>query len=220
VNPQLTPLLQSIVPLLRELDFGFALVGGLAVSVWTEPRFTRDLDFTISVESDDEAETAARHLITAGYHVAIELDNRRTGRLATLRHVPPGTLLHTDDDRNHHQLYIDLLFDHCGIEQETVRDALECEIAPAVFAPVARLPHLVAMKCLAAANPHRMQDRLDIVAMLRIASSTDIKHAQQFVKLIVQRGYSVDHPIEQLFDELLHLASSDDSDTHFTARQQ
>lgn len=33
-----------------------ALVGGLAVSVRTEPRFTRDVDLAVAVGSDEEAE--------------------------------------------------------------------------------------------------------------------------------------------------------------------
>ena len=36
----------------RPAGVGFALVGGLAVSARTEPRFTRDLDFAIAVADD------------------------------------------------------------------------------------------------------------------------------------------------------------------------
>ncbi|MGH9200833.1 MAG: hypothetical protein ACRD2A_06320 [Vicinamibacterales bacterium] len=40
----------------------FALVGGLAVSVRTEPRFTRDTDLVVAVQDDAEAEAVARGL--------------------------------------------------------------------------------------------------------------------------------------------------------------
>ena len=41
---------------LTELGARFALVGGLAVSAWGEPRYTRDVDLAVAVERDDEAE--------------------------------------------------------------------------------------------------------------------------------------------------------------------
>jgi hypothetical protein len=41
---------------LTEAGVAFALVGGLAVSVRTEPRFTRDADVAVAPESDREAE--------------------------------------------------------------------------------------------------------------------------------------------------------------------
>ena len=37
----------------------FALVGGVAVAARTEPRFTRDLDFAISVGTDQEADAVS-----------------------------------------------------------------------------------------------------------------------------------------------------------------
>ena len=49
--------LRLIVTELRANGVGFALVGGLAVSVRTEPRFTRDVDVAVAVGSDSEAES-------------------------------------------------------------------------------------------------------------------------------------------------------------------
>lgn len=40
----------------------FALVGGLAVSARTEPRFTRDADLAVALASDAEAEALIREL--------------------------------------------------------------------------------------------------------------------------------------------------------------
>lgn len=42
--------LRAIVADLRSQKAGFALVGGLAVSAWVEPRFTGDADLAISVD--------------------------------------------------------------------------------------------------------------------------------------------------------------------------
>lgn len=44
---------------LTELGARFALVGGLAVSAWGEPRYTRDVDLAVAVERDDEARAAS-----------------------------------------------------------------------------------------------------------------------------------------------------------------
>ena len=41
----------------------FALVGGLAVSVRTEPRLTRDLDFAVAVADDASVEDIVGHLL-------------------------------------------------------------------------------------------------------------------------------------------------------------
>jgi len=47
---------------LTEAHASFALVGGLAVSARTEPRFTRDADIAVAVASDAEAEGLTRDL--------------------------------------------------------------------------------------------------------------------------------------------------------------
>ena len=44
-----------------------ALVGGLAVSTRTEPRFTRDVDLAIAVGGDRDAERVASALTSRGY---------------------------------------------------------------------------------------------------------------------------------------------------------
>jgi hypothetical protein len=44
--------LRRIVGQLRELNREFALVGGLAVSVWADPRLTRDTDLVVADPSD------------------------------------------------------------------------------------------------------------------------------------------------------------------------
>lgn len=46
-----------------------ALVGGLAVSVRTEPRVTRDADIVVSVDPDVDAETLVGRFVRGGYHL-------------------------------------------------------------------------------------------------------------------------------------------------------
>ena len=53
-----------------------AVVGGLAVSVRVDPRFTRDVDLAVAVKSDKEAEQVIRALIQSGYHLRYEVSSR------------------------------------------------------------------------------------------------------------------------------------------------
>lgn len=55
---------------LAEHSGGFALVGGVAVSVRAEPRLTRDLDVAVAVSDDAEAEELVRSLVARGYEVS------------------------------------------------------------------------------------------------------------------------------------------------------
>lgn len=52
--------LVTLLARLAEHDARFAIVGGLAVSVRTEPRFTRDADVCVAVDDDREAEDLVR----------------------------------------------------------------------------------------------------------------------------------------------------------------
>jgi hypothetical protein len=60
----LETLLHRISLVLTNQQQAWALVGGLAVSVRTEPRFTRDVDLAVAVFDDNEAE-ALIHFITS-----------------------------------------------------------------------------------------------------------------------------------------------------------
>ena len=67
-----------------------ALVGGLAVSARTEPRFTRDVDLAIAIKGDAEAEALVRALIERGYRVFAVAEHETAKRMATARLVGPS----------------------------------------------------------------------------------------------------------------------------------
>ncbi len=67
-----------------------ALLGGLAVSAWTEPRFTRDVDLAVAVQSDSEAERMIHGLVQRGWRLLATVEQKASGRLATARLLPPG----------------------------------------------------------------------------------------------------------------------------------
>jgi hypothetical protein len=66
--------LSAVADDLRELNRPFALVGGLAVSLRADPRFTRDADLVVSVDSDAEAEMTINALLARGYSVLLSHD--------------------------------------------------------------------------------------------------------------------------------------------------
>jgi predicted nucleotidyltransferase len=176
-----TPLrdaLASIAAALGELRARFALVGGLAVSARTEPRFTRDIDIAVAVQRDEEAEALVHALRAAGYHSVAHLEQEATGRLATVRlQAASGAV-------------VDLLFASSGIEPEIVAGAEPLEVLPGVRLPVARLPELLALKVLARDDRSRPQDRADALAMLGAADARALDDTRQALALIAQRGYA------------------------------
>jgi hypothetical protein len=89
----------------------FALVGGLAVSVRAEVRFTRDVDIAVSVSDDEDAEELAFQLRGAGYAPVATVEHETRKRLSTIRLLSPQGVK------------VDLLFASSGIEDEIVTRA-------------------------------------------------------------------------------------------------
>jgi len=67
----------------------FAIVGGLAVSVRAEVRFTRDVDVAISVVDDQDAEALVYELRAAGYMPVASVEHETRKRLSTVRLLSP-----------------------------------------------------------------------------------------------------------------------------------
>jgi hypothetical protein len=177
----MTPLLLAVQSVLADLKHErLALVGGLAVSARAEPRFTRDVDLAVAVSGDREAEELIKGMLVRGYRVAAQVEQEATGRLATVRTIPPGgTVL------------CDLLFASSGIEPELVDHATPLALFEGCVAPVASVGHLIAVKLLAR-SPRRLQDDLDLDALARVASASDIEEARIAVELITARGFARD----------------------------
>ena len=92
----------------------FALIGGLAVSARTEPRFTRDADLAVAVADDAQAEALVRRLRTLDYRIESVVEQNAVGQLATVR------LIRSPSPR---APVVDLLFASSGIETELVTEA-------------------------------------------------------------------------------------------------
>lgn len=158
---------------LDDLGARFALVGGLAVSVWGEPRYTRDVDLAVGVDLDQEAERIVRELSARGYEIVTVIEQTRTDRLATAR-------LRRAADRS---VFIDLLFASSGIERELAAAAVRVDDVP-----VGSVGHLLALKVLSESE-RRLQDRLDIQQLAKVATDEDWRTAEAMVRLIKERGF-------------------------------
>ncbi|HMB79680.1 MAG TPA: nucleotidyl transferase AbiEii/AbiGii toxin family protein [Vicinamibacterales bacterium] len=159
----------------------WAVVGALAVSARTEPRFTRDIDIAVAVADDTDAETVVRSFSARHYTVFSLVEQDAAGRLATARlsGVSPG---------GEASVILDLLFASSGIEREVAREAELLTVLPGIDVPVARAGHLLAMKVLARSEA-RPQDAADIQALLKILDAEERARALEAARLIVARGF-------------------------------
>jgi predicted nucleotidyltransferase len=165
---------------LTEAHVSFALVGGLAVSARTEPRFTRDADLAVALASDAEAEALIHRLRARDYSIEAVVEQEAVGRLATVRLTRSSKL---------EAPVVDLLFASSGIEPEVVVEADPLELLPNFTIGVARTGHLIALKILSRDDVKRPQDLVDLRALLRVASSAELARARQLIALIAARGY-------------------------------
>jgi len=159
----------------------YALIGGLAVSARTEPRFTRDVDWAVAVQNDGEAESVVHGLVQAGYSILMTVEQDQTHRLATVRLLPPG--------EPPSGVVADLLFASSGIEPELVTAADAMEILPGLKLQVAKVGHLIALKVLSE-SLSRPQDTADLHALAAVADANDVQLARQALALIDARGFA------------------------------
>ncbi len=180
---------------LKTAKVEFAVVGALAVSIHTEPRFTRDADLAVSVKNDSEAESLIYQLQNQGYVAETTVEQEATSRLATVRLVSPG--------QTASGVVVDLLFASSGIEPEIVAAADPLEVFPGVTLPVARRGHLIALKTLSRDDRTRPHDVIDLRALLERASSDDLELARESLGLISARGYHRDRDLAVDLERLL-----------------
>lgn len=149
-----------------------ALIGGLAIAVRANPRFTDDVDFALSC-SDADAEALVRSFVRRGFTMDALLMTKSTNRIATVRLKPRGS-----------EVLVDLLFDFTGIESEIVGSATDAELRPGLVMRVATIPHLIAMKVLA----FRKKDMIDLESLFEVAGSADLALARKAIAAISRAG--------------------------------
>lgn len=176
----LADLLRVAAESLEAGGHGYALVGGLAVSALTDPRFTRDVDLAVAVADDGEAEQVVQELSATLRPLAVQ-EHETLQRLAMVR---LGSAIAGDE---HTTPVVDLLFAEAGIEPEIVAAAQPVDVFDGVTVPLAAVGHLIAMKVLAVTERRRV-DEQDLIHLLDVATDADIEMAVEAVQLITERG--------------------------------
>jgi Nucleotidyl transferase AbiEii toxin, Type IV TA system len=180
--------LRRAVADLDALKVRWALIGGLAISVRSVPRFTKDLDFAVAVADDSEAEDVVHRLRERGYQPVEIFEQDYVERLSGVR------LEHGGSD-----VIVDLLFASSGIENEVVASATRLQVLPRLSAPVATTGHLIALKILAGRN----QDLTDLGSLIPAASQGDLDTAREAVRLIQARGFNREQDVAADLDKLI-----------------
>lgn len=176
---------------LAALGRRFALVGGLAVSVRAEVRFTRDVDLAVPVAHDPAAEALVLALRARGYRPVASVEHVETKRrLATARLLSALGVK------------IDLLFASSGIEEEIALRASELDLPRIGKIAVARAEELLAMKILSMTDA-RLQDRIDAQQLLRHNPAIDLGAVRADLGLIRGRGFDRGQNLEEKLRSLL-----------------
>lgn len=186
-------LLRRVLGDLDDLGVGHALVGGLAVSVRTEPRFTRDVDLAMAVEDDDAAEQVVAALGARGWRLVEALEQEDADRLAAARF---------SDGTSSIGPVVDLLFASSGVEDEVVSRAEVLEVLPGIRVPVATAADLVVLKLLSVSD-ERLQDEQDLRALVAVLTTADVEAARDAAALVMRRGYGRGRDILATFDQRL-----------------
>ena len=167
----------QVLSALRQENVKGCIVGGLAVSARCDPRFTRDVDIAVVVDTDEHAEALIHALASHGLRMAGLVEQEAVGRLAMAR-------LSTQDG-----LSVDLLIASSGIETEVVMNAEILEVVQGVLLPVARTGHLIALKLLSVA-PGRETDAGDLRNLAAVATEDEWNLASEAVAQIQERGFA------------------------------
>lgn len=137
----------------------YALIGGLALSAWTDPRNTRDVDFVVSV-ADGTTWPGIAALVESGFRkkTVVKKGNRRTTIQDKLSFVAG-------------QIEVDLIGTRGFALAE---EAMENALVASVFGrrvKIATPEYLVLLKLI----PLGAQDRIDIVTLLRKADRRKLR---------------------------------------------
>lgn len=168
--------LAGAIASLRQANRRFALVGGLAVSVRAEVRFTRDVDLAVQVKNDADAEALIFGLKADGYQPVASVEHEERHRLSTIRLLSPWNVK------------VDLLFASCGIEAEIVERATAVQLPEAGDVPIAEAEELLAMKVLSMTD-RRLQDRIDAQQLIACNPTLDLARVRENLRNIRERGY-------------------------------
>lgn len=182
--------LRGAVEELRARGRRFALVGGLAVSVRAEVRFTRDVDLAVVVLDDADTEALVFELRGKGYRPLASVEHETQGRLATVRLLAPQGVK------------VDLLTASSGIEHEVVEGATPVTLEGVGALPVASAEDLLSLKVLSMSD-RRLQDRIDADRLVAVNPNLDLGRVRHNLELITARGFHRDQDLLAKLEALI-----------------
>lgn len=166
--------LRRVTSDLHQSGVAWCLVGGLGTSVYVEPRTTKDIDVVVSVAGDAQADRLKDFLLSRGYaNPQVLMHASPTRRMGWRVFIPPS---------REASIPLDILVAACGVEKDIVASATTIEILPGLSLPVASLGHLIAMKVLSQNPFERLQDRVDLIALLKSATEQDRSRADHALR--------------------------------------
>ena len=141
------------------------IVGGVAVSLLSRPRFTQDIDALV-ILSDTEWERAIRIAAAYGIVPRIEgaLEFARRARVLLLKHSAS-------------EIDIDVIFCGLSFEHRAVTQAQDHDVG-GVRIKLPRVEDLLIMKAVA----HRPQDMLDVDALLAAHPTANLESVRQWIR--------------------------------------
>ena len=148
--------LNHVAKALEPLNVPFALIGGLALAVWSYPRSTRDVDLLIGVEQD-EVQPTIEALLKAGCRLKKASAPHRVGGHCFLHllYTPPNEF---------YDVQFDLMLAETDLEKSALANSVVREV-PGMTRPIRVLncDDLILFKLVSG----RLIDRADAAMLLR-----------------------------------------------------
>lgn len=152
--------LAELGPLLDSLGIAYALIGGHAVNVWLEPRFTADVDLTVEVDSED-LERLEQALQVAGFALEVSLGASPSG--------PDFVRFRSTDGR----VVLELQAAKTSFQFEVIRRATHANKGLRVATP----EDLIVLKLIA----NRPKDQIDLFGLAALPS-IDWDHVERWAR--------------------------------------
>lgn len=142
----------------------YVLIGGIALQWWGEPRFTRDVDVTILVNSGDEKKVIKKILTCFSPRITDALEFALKNRIC---------LVKTKDGYE-----IDISLGIPGYEEEVIKRAVECKLEKGYAVKICSAEDLIIYKAVAG----RHQDIGDIEGIiLRQGKRLDMDYIRKWL---------------------------------------
>ena len=152
--------------LLTEMNLPYAIIGGAAVQVWAEPRFTQDLDLTVLAPIELLAETIEQLIARLEPRIDNVLEFAQRSRVLLVQ-TSAG-------------YPVDISFGLPGYEEEVISRSVEVELTPGKSVRFCSAEDLIIHKAIAG----RVQDVIDIQNVIaRQKGKLDVPYIRFWLKV-------------------------------------